>query len=296
MLDLLYRLNLRRFDESAGDAGGSQGSTDAGFADQQGDDLFYEADAPDSTEDTGQNDGDDYQKFREKYKDRIGEEIQGAIQKRFKNQQSYEDSYNDLVDGLGPLFLKYGLDGSDINGLKEALASDDSLLEDMAFNEGLTTEAVRERMKDRQENARLQKELDRIRAEQLQEKASRDAYNQYNQWVEEAEQLKQLYPNFDLATELENEEFRNDLVNSGKSLRHIYEAAHLQEIIAGAVQTTAARTREAVTSDIRSRGMRPAENGVRSGSVAVKKDVNSLTDKDIDKVYARVKAGETVTL
>lgn len=305
MLKLKHRMCLQAFAEGfegAVDTGGTDGSTDSGFADQNDADseLFsYEEQQPEASsvrpDESGKDDGDDYQSFREKYKDRIGEEIQGAIQKRFKNQQSYEDSYNNLVDGLAPLFLKYGLDGNDIDGLKDALANDDSLLEDMAFNEGLTTDAMRERIRDRAENARLQKELDRIRNEQIEAQASRDAFNQYNEWKREAEELKQLYPSFDLGKELESEEFRNDLMNSGKSLRKVYEATHLQEIIEGAIQTTAMKAREAVTNNIRARGMRPPENGTRSGSVSVKKNVNELTDKDIEKIYARVKAGDTIS-
>lgn len=309
MLKLKHRLDLRVFaegSEGAGDTSGTDGSIDTGFADQSdadGDLFSYteEAEAPEASSvrpgENGINDGDDYQAFREKYKDRIGEEIQGAIQRRFKNQQSYEDSYNDLVDSLAPLFLKYGLEGSDVEGLRNALEKDDSLLEDMAFNEGLTTEAIRQRMQDRQENARLQKELDRIRNEQIQEQASRDAYNKYNEWTKEADNLKQLYPNFDLATELENDKFRNGLLNADDqtTMQDVYEAVHLHEIIGGAIQTTAMKTREAVTNNIRSRGMRPAENGSRSGSVSVRKNVNELTDKDIDRIYERVKRGEKVT-
>ena len=158
-----HRMYLQAFAEgfeSAGDTGGIEGSTmDSGLANQtdadEDDELFgYEQETA-STVSPGVNeadDGDDYQKFREKYKDRIGEEIQGAIQKRFKNQQSYEDSYNDLLDGLAPLFLKYGLQGSDIDGLKNALATDDSLLEEMAYDEGLTTEALREKLQRKQDD------------------------------------------------------------------------------------------------------------------------------------------------
>lgn len=307
MLKLKHRLNLQAFAEgldSAGDMGGTDGSTDTGFANQTDDDsdLFAYEDEEEtqtassvSSETDGQNDGDDYQKFREKYKDRIGQDIQDAIQKRFKNQQSWEDQYNHLADGLAPLYLKYGLDGSNVDELLNALAKDDSLLEDVAFDKGMSTEAVRETLRDRQENARLQKELEKYRQEQIEAQASRDAYNQYNEWMREAEELKQLYPNFNLENELNNEEFRNDLINSGKSLRKVYESAHLQEIIEGAIQTTAIKAREAVTNNIRSRGMRPTENGQRTGSVKVKKDVNDLTDKDIDRLIARARAGEKVT-
>lgn len=311
MLKLRHRFYLQAFAEgldSAGDMGGADGSTDTGLANQEdadGDLFDYSGNSSEGTsygapaaspDESGAPASDDWQSIREKYRENIGEEIQSAIQRRFKNQQPYEDKYNRLVEGLGPLFLKYGLDGTDIDGLTDALSKDDSLLEDMAFNEGLTPEAVRERMQQRQENERLQRELNRMREEQAQEQASRDAYNQYNNWLKEAEELKALYPNFDLIKELENEEFKNDLVNSGKPLRKVFEAAHLDEILQGAIQTTAQKAREATINNIRARGMRPAENGQRMGSVSVKKDVHDLNDKDIDRILKRVRAGEIISL
>jgi hypothetical protein len=303
MLKLKHRFYLQAFAEGFDGAEGvsdTEGSTDSGLANQSGEDsdLFsYGGDESPtvSPNESGTETVDEWSSIREKYKDRIGEEIQGAIQKRFKNQQSFEDNYNDLLDGLAPLFLKYKLDISDVEGLKNALATDDTLLEDTAFDEGLTPEAVRERLMQQRENARLQKELERLKEEQMEAQASKEAYDQYNSWVREAEELKQLYPNFDLATELENEEFRDDLINSGKPLRKAYESAHLDEIIQGAIQTTASKVRESVTNNIKARGMRPSENGTRGGSVSVKKNVNELTDKDIDRIYKRVKMGDTIS-
>jgi hypothetical protein len=303
MLKLKHRFYLQAFAEGFDGAEGAsdtEGSTDSGLANQSGEDsdLFsYGGDESPtvSPNESGTETVDEWSSIREKYKDRIGEEIQGAIQKRFKNQQSFEDNYNDLLDGLAPLFLKYKLDISDVEGLKNALATDDTLLEDTAFDEGLTPEAVRERLMQQRENARLQKELERLKEEQMEAQASKEAYDQYNSWVREAEELKQLYPNFDLATELENEEFRDDLINSGKPLRKAYESAHLDEIIQGAIQTTASKVRESVTNNIKARGMRPSENGTRGGSVSVKKNVNELTDKDIDRIYKRVKMGDTIS-
>ena len=285
--------------------GNAEGSTmESGLASHEEDDsdLFgYEEQTEAgqtsvaSPNESGDDAVDEWQSIREKYKDRIGEEIQGAVQKRFKNQTAYEDQYNSLVDGLGPLFLKYGLKGNDIDGLKNALAKDDSLLEDMAYDEGTTPEQIRRNLQERQENDRLRREVEKYREEQERREAEAQAMQDYNNWLKEAEALKEMYPNFDLAKELENEDFVNDLINSGKSMQHVYEAMHLQEILGGAIQTAVQKTREAVTNNIRSRGMRPPENGSRMGSVSVKKNVNDLTDKDIERIMARVRAGEIIS-
>ena len=310
MLKLKHRMYLQAFAEepgSVGDTGDMNGSmNDPGLAsqtDEEEDDLFSYREEPEETpvtstvspNESGDNAVDEWQTIREKYKDRIGEEIQGAVQKRFKNQTAFEDQYNSLVDGLGPLFMKYGLKGNDIEGLKNALAKDDSLLEDMAYDEGTTPEQIRRSLQERQENERLRREVEKYKEEQERREAEAQAMEDYNKWLKEAEELKNLYPNFDLARELENEDFVKDLMNSGKSMQHVYESMHLQEIMSGAIQTAVQKTREAVTNNIRSRGMRPPENGSRMGSVSVKKNVNDLTDKDIERIMARVKAGEIIS-
>ncbi len=307
MLDTMHLLRLQAFAEgfdSAGGDGGDGSNDNTGLASQTADrndedDLFeYEEEAPkpgkqeSSTE--GTSDDDDYQKFREKYKDRIGEDIQSAIQRRFKNQESFENDYNDLVNGLAPLFYKYGIDSSDVTGLLDALSKDDSLLEDVAYDRGLTPEAAKEQIFNQQELSRMKREIQAYETEKMEQQARKDAYDTYNKWVAEADALKKLYPSFDLATELESEDFRNDLV-SGKSLQKVYEAAHLSEILQGAIQTAYGKGQEVYANNIRARGMRPAENGTRTGTVNVKKSAKDLTDKDIDAILRRAKQGEIIS-
>lgn len=293
------------FDGNAGDGSGGDGSNvDTGLANQNVDEdsLFeYEEESRETPEPNqqesstgGTDDDDDYQKFREKYKDRIGEDIQSAIQKRFKNQESFENDYHNLVDGLSPLFYKYGIDSSDVKGLLNALSKDDSLYEDMAYDKGLTLEAAKEQMLNQQEISRMRREIEAYENEKMEQQARKDAYDTYNRWVAEAEALKNLYPSFDLAKELEDETFRNDLV-SGKPLQRVYESAHLSEILQGAIQTAYGKGQEVYANNIRSRGMRPAENGTRTGTVNVKKDPKDLTDKEIDRILKRARSGEIIT-
>ena len=302
-----HPLRLQAFAEgfdNAGDGGDANGSYDNGLANQNAEtddeaSLFsYETPEQQKSQDKGTTDDDDYQKFREKYKDRIeaeqSERTQNAIQRRFKNQESFENDYNNLVNGLSPLFYKYGIDSADVKGLLDALSKDDSLYEDMAYDKGMTLEAAKEQMLNQQEIARMRREIEAYENEKMEQQARKDAYDTYNKWVAEAEELKQLYPSFDLATELESEDFRNDLV-AGKSLRKVYEAAHLDELLQGAIQTAYGKGQEAYANNIRSRGLRPAENGTRTGAVNVKKSAKDLTDKDIDAILRRVKRGDTIS-
>lgn len=306
MLDKKHLLRLQAFAEgfdSAGDGDGGDGSNEtSGPANQNADtdyeeNLFdYEEEAPKENpkDDPQAADDDDYQKFREKYKDRIGEDIQSAIQRRFKNQESFENDYNDLVNGLAPLFYKYGIDSTDVNGLIDALSKDDSLYEDMAYDKGLTLEAAKEQMLNQQEISRMRREIEAYENEKMEQQARKDAYDTYNKWVAEAEALKQLYPSFDLATELESEDFRNDLV-AGKPLQKVYEAAHLSEILQGAIQAAYGKGQEVYANNIKKRGMRPSENGTSTRPVNVKKSAEELTDKDIESILRRVRRGDIIS-
>lgn len=54
-------------------------------------------------------------------------------------------------------------------------------------------------------------------------------------WEEQAEQLKRIYPSFDLGRESKNRDFLA-LLRAGVSVRQAYEVAHIDEIKAAAMQ------------------------------------------------------------
>ena len=301
-----FKLCLQLFNEgfASGDAGSAEGSSD-GFADlesqdepevvygiQQDDDSAYEEPevmtADDQSTQADTSSAEDYNSFRSKYKAEIGKEIQDAVARRFKNQEDVSGKLQALQDALGPVYAKYGLKHGDVERLVKALSEDDSLIDEIAEQHGMTNEGYRMYEKMTRENNRL-------RENERRAQASAKAKADYEGWVSQAEELKNLYPNFDLTAEVQNPDFIADL-KAGKSVRKAYEAAHLEEILSGAVQATAANVRKAVTDSIAARGMRPAENGSKSRpGVVVKDDVNSLTDKDIDQILRQVKAGKKIS-
>lgn len=295
-----FKLNLQLFNEGFGDGAGAGGS-DNGLANQNNEPepkVLYgkqtgepETGADDGTSVQGMagaRDEDTYEAFKAKYHDEIGKDIQDAIARRFKNSKTFEEDYNKLSDIMAPFYQKYGVNVGDLDSLANAINSDDTLFDDVAERNGMTPEAWQRFQRMEAENRRLAAQTQQA---QVAEKARRD----FDGWVAQAEELRQLYPGFDLAKECENSDFMADL-KAGKSVRKAYEAAHLEEILAGAIQHTADSVKKTVTDGIRARGMRPAENGTsaRSG-VVVKDDVNSLTDEDIDRVLKLVKRGANIS-
>ena len=114
-------------------------------------------------------------------------------------------------------------------------------------------------------------------------------------WEESAEELRRIYPGFDLKRELrENGEFAR-LMQAGVSVRRAYEAANLEKILGAALQY-AARTAGKKTADsLRSQAVRVQENSVldRASSLG-HKDVNSLTKQDIMKILDEVSRGAKI--
>ena len=123
------------------------------------------------------------------------------------------------------------------------------------------------------------------------------AQQQLRKWYSESEQVKSLYPSFDLSAEVKNPEFLS-MLRAGVPVQHAYEVIHMAQIKAGVAQMTAKATEKQVVAGIRAKGTRPAENGTAAQSAAftVKDDPSKWTRKDRAEVARRVARGETITL
>ena len=89
-------------------------------------------------------------RFHELY----GKAVSDAINNRFKNQSSAQERVDSYEDALAPIMRHYGLERGDIEGLTEAINSDDDWIEDAAREKGITPDQYRE-------NLRLQEELEK---------------------------------------------------------------------------------------------------------------------------------------
>ena len=192
-------------------------------------------------------------------------------------------------DALFVLYDKYDIEPGNLNGLKEAIAKDGELLEERAEREGLSVEQYKYQKKLEAENRRLE-------AEQRKRAAKEQADALYEQWESESAELRNVYPHFNLKKEAsENPEFMSYL-ESGMSVRKAFEAAHIQELISGAIQMATKETRKNTIDTVRARGLRPRENGMQSKApLKVKKNISNLSNEDMDRINKRVARGETVT-
>lgn len=221
------------------------------------------------------------------YKDLYDQRVQDTIQKRLKGQAETVNRYNALTPVLQMLGQKYGVDANDAEALSKAIEEDSSFYEDEAMEKGLTVEQLKEIRKMERENAAL-----RAQMEQAETQKQADAL--YANWLAQAEQVKQVYPGFDLEAEMQDENFRS-LLRSNVPIKTAYEVIHKDEILPAAMQFTAQKVSEKITNSIKAGQNRPAEGamGGRS-SVVVKSDVSQLTKADRDEIDRRVARGERI--
>ena len=222
-----------------------------------------------------------------KYKAQYDARMQDTIQKRLKGSKETVDKYNELAPTLELLAKKYGVDAADIKALNKALEEDDSFFEEEALQRGLSVQQLKEVRKIERENADLKA--------QMQERETKENANKlYAAWMNQADEVKKVYPSFDMKAEMNNPKFV-ELLRSNIDVRTAYEVTHKDEIISGAMQFTAKTVEQKIANKIASGGNRPSENGMRSQSAAVvKSDVSQLSKADRAEIIRRVQRGEKI--
>ena len=221
------------------------------------------------------------------YKDEFEAYFKDAISKRLKGTEAIVARYNELIPTLELLAEMYGVDAEDIQALNKAIQDDETFYEDEALESGLTVQQVKEIRQMKRENEALKAQMEEANTQ-------KQADALYASWIEQAKQVKQIYPGFDLQTELQNEQFQN-LLRSNIPIQTAFEVIHRDEIIPAAMQYTAKKVEQKVADSIRSGKSRPAESAMGNRSSAVyKSDVSQLTDADMAEINRRVMRGERI--
>lgn len=187
--------------------------------------------------------------------------MQETVQARLKDDKGAKETLNKLAPILESLGAKYGLDASDISkmdidALSKAVAGDDSYYEAKADELGVSPETARQLDQLEKFKAR-QQEQERQNLEQ------QTRQQHYMKLVEQAEEMKKVFPNFDLHTELQNPAFlRMTAPNSGLTVEQAYYALHHREIQQASMQATARNVEQRVAASVAANKSRPSENGL----------------------------------
>ena len=221
------------------------------------------------------------------YKDVYAEQFQQAFNRRFKETKGMEQTIAAQKPILDMLMQRYKIEDGDMTKLQSAIEEDSTYWQDAADEAGLTVEQYKAMQKLERENAEL-------RAIRQRQAGEQQAQQQLARWMQEAEGMKELYPGFDLRTEIANRDFQS-LLKSGIPVQKAYELMHMDEIKEAAARSAAQATSAQMTAKIKSKAARPSENGTSSQSaVIVKNDVGNLSRADRAEIARRVARGEKI--
>ncbi len=224
-----------------------------------------EAAAGDEGADAGQNnnvngDNEFSELINGKFKEQFTKKTQEIIDKRFKQTKQLESYKQRVSPVVEKLLGQYGLGEGEEEKLLAALSSKQS-----------------ENEISEQDKKLVLKDM---------------AYS----WVAQGEELKGVFPDFDLRNELQGNKLFPQLLLAGVDLRTAYEVVHKDEILSGAMAYTAGMVREQLVQGIQAKSIRPQENGIiASGAVVSSVDVNALTQNDILKILKKVENGASIS-
>ena len=286
-----FLFNIRAFDGEGGSAAGAGAGAGDGAnsavqaaAGTQVQSLTIGDQTGDNTDPNQSMSFDDYVKA---HKDEASKWFQKQFNRRHADYNQLKSKADSAAKVMDVLAAKYGLEAGDYEGITKAIGGDDSMYEDAAIEAGMTVEQYKRFAEAQAENRRL-------RDAQRQFEQQQQIQRQMDEWDRQSNNLTQIFPDFDLDTELENPDFERAL-RSGLSIDRAFYAVHGADITSGAMQYTAQAVRQATAEDLAMRRNRPSENGLsRQASAKVTKDVHSLTRKERAELARRSMNGERI--
>ena len=193
-------------------------------------------------------------------------QMQATIRARLKSAGAAEESLAKMAPALEVLARKHGLDpeNPDYDALAKAINDDDTYYEDKALELGTTVEAAKH-IDQQERDTKRQKRQEEMNLEQ------QKIQQHFIRLEQQGEELKKVFPKFDLRTELQNPAFAR-MTAPGQGLMSVedaYRAVHRKEIEAAQSQVIAQRTAEKMSNAIQAGSRRPDENGTSGQSASV---------------------------
>ena len=218
--------------------------------------------------------------------------MQETVQARVKKSRDAENTLSKLKPALEVLCSRHGLDmdNLDADALTKAITDDNVYYEDKAAEMGVSVETAKKIDQSEREAARRQVETQNAIEQQK-------IAEHFNSLQRQGEEMKKVFPNFDLMAELNNPVFaRMTSPNGGVSVEDAYYAVHRKEIQSAAMQATAQKTAEQMSAAIRSNQSRPVENGTKVQAPSANTfDYAHASREQREELKRRIRSGEKIT-
>lgn len=223
-----------------------------------------------------------------RYKQDFDAKVQSIINKRFKGAHEAEASMNKLSQGISALGTYYGLDAESpdfLDKLNSRIMDDEKLYEKEAAESGMNVDDVKRIRRMEMENRALKLQTRRDAEE-------RQMQEFYSGVIKQVPDVQKVYPQFDIDTEMANEQFFN-LVRNGVGLRNAYEVIHGSELQAARDAIIAQKAQEQLSNSVRANGMRPNEVNHNSAP-DFGRDIKNMTRSEVKQIIRRAERGEVV--
>ena len=190
----------------------------------------------------------------------LNKELQGMMSERVKGFAQARDRLKTVEPMLAVLARNYGMDVSDMSKLdygelNKHVTEDDRYWEDLAGEYGVTPDVAR-KIKGFEE---LQAAENQRQQQALEDQMFRDHIGKL---VQQGEELKKTFKDFDLMAELRDPTFKRlTSPEVGLSVKDAYYTVHREEIRQAENELIAQRTREAMAQSIAAGQNRPREGG-----------------------------------
>lgn len=218
----------------------------------------------------------------------IGRDIQSAIRDRFKNQQDVSEQLNALEPMLKVLRERAGVESNE--ELIHHVMDDDSLYEEEASEAGMTVAAYRQFME-------MKKERDEMQQREQEDIERQMVRNHFDKLMQQAEEFKKQFPDFDLQQTLQNDPnfVRLTSPTVGLSVRDAYFALHHDELAPQMMAYGMERAKQQMGQTIQAQRRRPAEGAMKTGgqpAADFNVDPRSLSRPERNKLYQLIHQGK----
>ena len=224
-----------------------------------------------------------------KYKTAFDKRAQRIAAQKHKQAEGIRKQAEQASGLVNMLAAKYGLENASAEDVQRAVEGDEAFWEASAAKAGMSTDQYKHMQLLEAQNRSLIEQYDRSQKEQL-------AREQYDRWMQQSEECKAKFPGFDFQAELQNPEFANFLRN-GVPVTKAYMYTHMDELMTGAMATTAKKVTEKAAAAVKSNIKRPVEAAAGGGPAAdIHLDFKNMSLEDFQKIQERVEAGERITI
>ena len=218
-------------------------------------------------------------------------QMQSVVQSRLRSAKGAEETLGKLTPALELLARQHGQDPANIDydALVKAISDDDSFYEDKALEMGVSVETARKIDQQERDTARQQREQQRTLEQQK-------IQQHIMKLEQQGEEMKKVFPKFDLRTELRNPVFaRMTSPNVGISVQDAYYAVHRNELMSAGMQVAAQKTAQKISNDIQAGNRRPDENGTSGQAPSVTTfDYRNMSPQQREALKKRIRSGEKI--